>query len=764
MRNSKNNLIRTIVALVGAGFISLVLGAPVLAQPVHGHDPQRLCGWEPLRDPEFLRQAWDRTLRAKPGLLDAVRGKALRKTDGPLFVGAVEVFWTFDYTGSVFDTVSAELRATGTECNVWVSLAELANGHVWDSDVTVILEALEASTPAASRDSSKGIVDIVRTFYGDPPNIDAGFVKGAGDGMTDFLILDIEDGWSAGGSYIAGYFFDVDVDPASGFTAFSNRRDMLYIDSYPGITSGGAHEPGRPVPVLSHEFQHLVNWNYNPGQISFLNEGLSEYSEYLCGYGLRSSALYLESPNVPLLSWSNELSDYSRAALWTLYTGEQFGDLFIQRLTQNPQGGTSGFDEALAQAGVLSSFSEAARGFFVANIVQDKSAGPRYGYSDQAVLGGKPPIARDVLGANASIGRTGLEPLAAEYVRFRAVDTLRMIVASGSAPLNISAASFDDQGVTVVGVPGGAEYERSYVGSARSEMILVVQNASQGLPSSYTVTAFGSTRRGAAVELGYDDGTSLTTSNTLLRSGDTVFVVFDGVLGGRVDSVRMWFETTGAASVFFRDANPLFDIDLNPAGGLGGAARMTGGPVPVTVSRTGFLETVVDVRQKNIVTDGDFVLEVIYGAGGPNPLLRRDNAQFISRSFLSIASQPTPGRTIYESFGDFYVRVYASPTDGTIPPQQEIPSSFQLYANYPNPFNPATTIRYDLASDVDVRLTVFDIVGREVVTLVDGFQPAGEYFKVWDGTGGSGVAASGVYFYRLTAGSSVMTRAMVLVR
>ena len=690
---------------------------------------------------------------------------ALQKSVGPPQVGAVEIFWTYDFTRSAFDTVSAELRATGATCNVWVSLTELSNGHVWDSDVALILEGLESSTPASSRDSSEGIVTIIRALYGEAPNINTSFVKGAGDGMTDFLILDVEDGWSGSGSYIAGYFFDVDVDPSSGLTAFSNRRDLLYVDSYPSITTGGAHEPGRPLPVLAHEFQHLVNWNYNPDQIAFLNEGLSEYSEYLCGYGLRSAALYLESPNVPLLSWSSELADYSRAALWTLYTGEQFGDLFIRNLTQYPLGGTVGFDGALAQAGLSSSFAEAARSFFVANIVQDRSVGTPYGYLDLEVLSETPPLSSEILGATATVGRTGLQPLAAEYVRFRAVDTLRSLVTSGSAPLHVSAVSYDDQGVSVVAVTGGIEYERTFTGSVRSEQILVIQNASQGLPTSYTLAASGATRRGAAVELANDDGASLTSSNTLLRTGDTAFVVFDGVLGGRIDSVRMWFETTGAASLFFRDADPLFDMDLNPAGGLGGAPRMTGGPIPFTVSTNGFLETVVDVRHKNMVTDSDFVVEVIYGAGGPDPLLRRDNAQFIARSFLSIASQPTAGRTIYQSFGDFYVRVYASPTDGNIPPQQEIPSSFQLYANFPNPFNPTTTIRYDLSADVDVRLAVYDIVGRRVVTLVEEFQAAAKYSEVWDGRDTAGLAvASGVYFYRLTAGSTVMTRAMVLVR
>ena len=749
--------------LVAAMWLALTGG--VVAQEGSTAVTGRVCGTGALDNPEFVHQAWERTLAEKPGILDAQRVYSLQKSGKQLVVGEVDVFWMFDFTRNVFDTLSAELRATGTECNIWVSLAEQSNGHVTGTEIAAILNSLETTTPAGSRDPNLGIVKLVRQLYGDPPNINADFVKGSGDGITDFLILDIKDGWSGSGSYIAGYFFDVDVDPASGATAWSNRRDMLYIDSYPGITVGASRDPDKPLPVLAHEFQHLVNWNYNSSQTVFFNEGLSEYSEYLCGFGLRSPALYLQEPNVSLLSWTGELADYSRAALWTLYSGEQFGDQFIRSLTQNGTSGIAGFNAALSQSGHSTTFTETARSFFVANIVQDRQAGPAYGYVDRGVIRDKPPITSDILGAVADIGRSGLEPLAAEYVRFRSVDTIRTIVSSGSAPLNVSALSRGDQALAITLVPPGSMWEESFVGSNSSEAIVTVQNASTSFPTSYGVDASGTTRTDEAVEFANDDGFTLTTSNTALRSGDTVFVVFSGVTGGRIDSVRMWFESPGTASLFVRDANTDYDLDLQPVSGLGGAPRMTGGPIPFSVVGTGFLETVVDLRDRNIATDSDFVLEIIYGSGSPSPMLRRDSAQFITRSYLSLASQPTAGRVMYESFGDFYVRVYATATAGFIPPQQQIPSSFRLYVNYPNPFNPSTKIRYDLSADVPVRLVVYDVLGREVATLVDEFQTAGEYEAEWNGRGSKSTpASSGYYVYRLTAGSVSLARLMVLAR
>ncbi len=94
-----------------------------------------------------------------------------------------------------------------------------------------------------------------------------------------------------------------------------------------------------------------------------------------------------------------------------------------------------------------------------------------------------------------------------------------------------------------------------------------------------------------------------------------------------------------------------------------------------------------------------------------------------------------------------------------------IPTKFALYTNRPNPFNPTTTIAYDLAQGVKVNLTIYDVHGREVKQLVNGVQPAGNHQIVWDGRNASNTqVASGVYFYRLAAGQFVQTKKMVLLK
>jgi YVTN family beta-propeller protein len=91
--------------------------------------------------------------------------------------------------------------------------------------------------------------------------------------------------------------------------------------------------------------------------------------------------------------------------------------------------------------------------------------------------------------------------------------------------------------------------------------------------------------------------------------------------------------------------------------------------------------------------------------------------------------------------------------------------TFGLEQNTPNPFNPTTAIRFSIASDTHVRLLVYDVAGRRVRTLVDGNKRADMYKVVWDGTNDAGQSvATGIYFYRITAGKFVQTKKMLLLK
>jgi hypothetical protein len=94
-----------------------------------------------------------------------------------------------------------------------------------------------------------------------------------------------------------------------------------------------------------------------------------------------------------------------------------------------------------------------------------------------------------------------------------------------------------------------------------------------------------------------------------------------------------------------------------------------------------------------------------------------------------------------------------------------LPTRFALNQNYPNPFNPTTTIGLDLPVASHVKLTVYNVLGQQVNTLIDEELVAGSHTVEWDGTTDSGdAAATGVYFYRIDAGDFVETRKMMLLK
>ncbi len=92
--------------------------------------------------------------------------------------------------------------------------------------------------------------------------------------------------------------------------------------------------------------------------------------------------------------------------------------------------------------------------------------------------------------------------------------------------------------------------------------------------------------------------------------------------------------------------------------------------------------------------------------------------------------------------------------------ENSIPSDFTLGQNYPNPFNPSTTIRYGLPNHSHVTITVFNALGEQAAVLQNGEQDAGDHEVKFDGSG----LSSGVYFYRMQAGTYVETRRLLLIR
>ena len=96
---------------------------------------------------------------------------------------------------------------------------------------------------------------------------------------------------------------------------------------------------------------------------------------------------------------------------------------------------------------------------------------------------------------------------------------------------------------------------------------------------------------------------------------------------------------------------------------------------------------------------------------------------------------------------------------------QDIPAVINIPGNYPNPFNPFTSIEFSLDNNGFVTLDIFNITGQKVNTLFAKNLPAGSHYVVWNGSDANGsVVSSGIYFCRLIMGGSVAVHRMVLVK
>jgi hypothetical protein len=136
---------------------------------------------------------------------------------------------------------------------------------------------------------------------------------------------------------------------------------------------------------------------------------------------------------------------------------------------------------------------------------------------------------------------------------------------------------------------------------------------------------------------------------------------------------------------------------------------------------------------------------------------RRSNIIVQQASFVYDSELITiPGVRVYKDSS----RITVTYTPVSVAEQKALPREFALSQNHPNPFNPSTTINYQVQTQSHVTLKVFDILGREVATLVDGIEQPGYKSVQWN----AGNLASGVYFYRLQTGQFTAVQKMLLMR
>ena len=169
-----------------------------------------------------------------------------------------------------------------------------------------------------------------------------------------------------------------------------------------------------------------------------------------------------------------------------------------------------------------------------------------------------------------------------------------------------------------------------------------------------------------------------------------------------------------------------------------------------------------DDREKPVIFYGGMPIDSISDIILPYPSAAIDIGTYINDQDNSVhllvgdpsdyASGPSMGRVI----------VHSNTVTGLIDTEKNelIPDKFHLSQNFPNPFNPTTTIHYKLPEANPVTIKIYNLLGQKIVTLVDKWMPAGSYQVKFDAAG----FASGLYFYRIEAGKYSQVRKMMLLR
>ena len=333
------------MGITSAQYTRAVISSGLIDNNVE-NNTRPLCLTPDFNDQYYIDQL-DRIRTENPALYQRM------STPRPLYksasVGDLQTFFVNidDGSGGSEEVeLTAELIAKGQYNAIWADTSKIGTA-ITLAEGQVYLKALEENSPGASRDSTKGIYDLLLQYFGSPPNKD-------GDGIVDYLFADLPSG-------IAGYFSPLDQSDQIG----SNKRDMLYVD----INMSQNYT----LSTIAHEMQHLVHASYTRKDLK-INEGLSEMAIIICGYGDVgvSFSRYLSNVGSIGWEWGGEGVDYDMGALFTLYYVEQLGDESIKVFLNINQSGWIGFQQLLAHYNTGLTTESWFMNWFIANYLNDK--------------------------------------------------------------------------------------------------------------------------------------------------------------------------------------------------------------------------------------------------------------------------------------------------------------------------------------------------------------------------------------------------------
>ncbi len=403
------------------------------------------------------------------------------------------------------------------------------NVNIDQADVDTIVDHFDNVSVGNFPD--QGIWDLNTSHFGGPPNF---------DGLDRIFFLYYEFNISAD-----GYFWVYDQFPDGSQPWASNEADVIYL-----ATDSGNCASNYLMAVGAHEFEHLIHFNQDQNEESWLDEGMGELAMWLFGNPDNISS-FNTNPDNSLVTWGSSWADYIQTYLWTLYIYEQFGgQQVIWDTVHNPINGMNSYQSVINNLGYVDEVEDIFNNWSVANYLDEPDIySGQYGYQGDTLPAFS---AWRYISTFPASGNGSVQDWASEYMRI--VDG-----SDGAAPhITIDGSDIHDFRVTIMGVDMAlptvvveleldASESVSYTfmeGAAHEEVVVSVASTTLTGTGSYTY----------AVESVPTDGPEIPSSARLFsaypnpfnpatqfsvkleRSGEVGIEIFD-LKGRRVDSI-----------------------------------------------------------------------------------------------------------------------------------------------------------------------------------------------------------------------------------
>ncbi|RKY86493.1 hypothetical protein DRQ09_06130 [candidate division KSB1 bacterium] len=711
----------------------------------------------------------------------------LNKNESTETTGDTLKFFTLNYKNGIsigYDTVLAILKRSGEKSNIWVEKKEIDNHHINDSFLDEFLTVLEDSTGEDSNAPSLGIIDIEKKYFGE-------IIDSDDNKKIDFLLLDIRDDYDSltMGNFQAGYFSEVDQRD----TVYSNRKDLIYLDTYPALNVGGKEGVFKTAAQL---VQMFIHYYYDNDEYPFIRTGTSLYAQTICGFGIEDPSAFLNNTDKNLtIFWDN--ADFSKCQLFILYLAEQLGDEFIKRLIANPLNGLESIRDILSTYEEYSiTLEEIFRNWAIANYLNDVSVSPEYGYRLKEAKSIKANVAYNhFLYPVYRKGETiGVFPLsrgwAFEYSRFTFGDTLTLkyYASQGSKSIRAILMEFGKNYKNVEEISFSQEYTIPGFGNKVDEVVIAIINCSYNQASySYSATV---KREKGFIQVKNDDGKPATIKYNNVETNALCWGVHHAGAGWAVRfedfddnlilaGIRIYLSSIGDTLSF----NIWLDLDNDGLPDKTVFASPLLVIPPVTTGEWFDIDlTQYENKLKYLYMYHYFFAGVLHKNDADNTYFAIDsNNVNNSCSFARIKSSENQfmwvafnnlsmgdERVPLSSFNLMFRAAFKITGKTDIGNEELIcitPCEPVLYQNYPNPFNNSTKIKWYSPENSEVDIEIFNILGQKVKSFKNFPSRKGINYIEWYCYNDYGSpVSSGIYLLRLKFGNIIRTKKIILLK